>query len=193
MEELKPANPAFLRAENWISAWTIFAAHPMGTGLNSYGVMYSQYMLPGSNETQYTHNTPLQLLSELGYAVLIAGACLLLLALRSWRRGEFKRLSPYLLSALVVWVGHNLIDINVYFPSIGVIGAVLLGTTLRKPSVAPQPQAKFGAPIVAILCLLVLVFGSLVMVSTELQVRARVNMKRTNCRLQPTHWKPPNP
>jgi hypothetical protein len=58
--------PLILRAKNWITAWTIFAAHPMGIGLNNYGVVYSQYMLPGANETQYTHNTPLQLLSELG-------------------------------------------------------------------------------------------------------------------------------
>lgn len=170
---IESANPAFLRAQNWISAWTIFAAHPMGTGLNTYGVMYSQYILPGANETQYTHNTPLQLLSELGYAVLIAGACLFLLALRSRRRGDFKSLSPYLLLALVVWIGHNLIDINVYFPSVGVIGAILLGTTLWKPSVAPQPQAKFGTAILVALGLLVLAFGSLVMVSTELQVRAQ--------------------
>jgi hypothetical protein len=170
---IEASNPVFLRAQNWISAWTIFAAHPLGTGLNTYGVMYSQYMLPGANETQYTHNTPLQLLSELGYSVLIAGACLLLLALRSWRRGEFKGLPTYLLLALVVWAGHNLIDINVYFPSLGVIGAVLLGTMLRKPSVAPQPQTKFGTPIVVVLGLLVLTFGSLVMVSSELQVRAQ--------------------
>jgi hypothetical protein len=47
-------------------------------------------MLPGANETQYAHNTPLQLLSELGYTALIAGAILFLLAVRAARRGEYR-------------------------------------------------------------------------------------------------------
>jgi hypothetical protein len=178
------SNPISLRAMNWITAWTIFAAHPMGTGLNTYGVMYSQYMLPGANETQYTHNTPLQLLSELGYLSLIAGAGVLLLLLGAWHRGEMRRLSPYLLLALAVWIVHNLIDINVYFPSLGVIGAVLIGTLMRRPPVAPQPQtATAGTLIVAALGLATLVFASLVMVSSELQFRAQTEYDQN--RLEP--------
>ena len=168
------SNPLSLRAMNWITAWTVFAAHPMGTGLNTYGVVYPQYMLPGANETQYTHNTPLQLLSELGYLGLIAGAGVMLLLLGAWHRGEMRRLSPYLLLALTVWIVHNLIDINVYFPSLGVIGAVLIGTMMRKPQVAPQLQATTAGTVsVAALGLITLVFAGLVMVSSELQVRAQ--------------------
>ena len=170
---IEAANPAFLRAKNWITAWTIFAAHPMGVGLNNYGVVYSQYMLPEANATQYTHNTPLQLLSELGFPVVIAGAALLLLALREARRGSYQRFSQYIGLALIVWAVHNLIDINVYFPSLGIIGAVLIGTLLRKPSVTPQPEAKAGSTALAILGLITLVFASLAMVSSELQVRAK--------------------
>jgi hypothetical protein len=168
------SNPVRLRAMNWVTAWTVFAAHPIGTGLNTYGVMYSQYMLPGANETQYAHNTPLQLLSELGYLALIAGAAVLLLLLGAWHRGEMRRLSPYLLLALAVWIVHNLIDINVYFPSLGVIGAVLIGTLMRRTPAVPQPRAATaGVLIVAALGLTTLVFASLVMVSSELQARAQ--------------------
>ena len=170
---IQSSNPASLRAMNWITAWTIFAAHPMGTGLNTYGVMYSQYMLPGANETQYTHNTPLQLLSELGYLALSAGAAALLLLMGAWHRGEMRRLSPYLLLALVVWTAHNLIDINVYFPSLGIVGAALLGTLLRRPSVVPQPQSKAGTFALATLGVVTLVFSGLAMVSSELQVRSQ--------------------
>lgn len=170
---IESANPVFLRAKNWITAWTIFAAHPMGTGLNTYGIEYSKYMLPDANATQYAHNTPLQLASELGYPVVIAGAALLLLAMRAWGRGSLQHLSPYLGLALLVWSAHNLIDINVYFPSVGVVGAVLLGVLLRKESVAPQPQAQASFAILATFGVLVLVFASLVMVSSELQVRAK--------------------
>jgi hypothetical protein len=170
---IESANPAFLRAKNWVSAWSIFAAHPMGTGLNTYGVMYPQYTLPYSNESQYTHNTPLQLLSELGYPVLIAGVFLVLIALRAWNRGEYRSLSPYIAPALIVWTAHNMIDINVYFPSLGVIGAVLLGTLLRKPTSMPQPGMKPASMILVAFGMLTLVFASLVMVSSELQVRAK--------------------
>jgi tetratricopeptide (TPR) repeat protein len=160
---------------NWVSAWTIFAAHPMGTGLNTYGVMYSQYMLPGANETQYAHNTPLQLLAELGYIALIAGAGIVLLFLGAWHRGELRRLSPYIVLALIVWGVHNLIDINVYFPSLGVIGAVLLGTLLRRQSLSLPPGPPRASMVALVtLGLATLVFSSLVMVSSELQVRAKL-------------------
>jgi len=167
------SNPFSLRAMNWITAWTIFAAHPMGTGLNSYGVMYSQYMLPGANATQYAHNTPLQLLSELGYLGVIGGAAVLLLMMGAWHRGEMRRLSPYLLVALVVWTAHNLIDIDVYFPSVGIIGAAILGTLMRRPSVVPQPPAKAGTFALVAMGVVTLVFSGLSMVTSELQVRAQ--------------------
>jgi len=146
----------------------------MGAGLNNYGVVYPQYMLPGANATQYTHNTPLQLLSELGYPALIAAAVLLLLGLRKWRRGEYRELSPYIVTALFVWAVHNLIDINVYFPSLGVVGAVLLGVLLRKPSDTPTPEARIGSGAIIALGVVVLIFASFVMVSSELQHRAQV-------------------
>jgi hypothetical protein len=167
------ANPVSLRAMNWVTGWTIFAAYPMGTGLNTYGIMYSQYRLPGSNETQYAHNTLLQLLSELGYIALIAGAGVLLLVMGAWHRGELRRLSPYLLLAFAVWTVHNLIDINVYFPSLGVVGAVLLATLLKRQAATPQAVPKGAIGVLVSLGAVTLIFSSLVMVSSELQVRAQ--------------------
>jgi hypothetical protein len=165
---------------NWVTAWTIFAAHPMGTGLNTYGVMYSQYKLPGANDTQYAHNTPLQLLSELGYLALIAGAGVLLMLLGAWHRGEMRRISPYLGLAVVVWGVHNLIDINVYFPSLGIVGAVLLATLMRRANVTPQPLPVTPTALLTVLGLVTLVFSSLAMVSSELQVRAQREFEENN-------------
>jgi hypothetical protein len=130
-EVIEGSNPFSLRLKNWISAWSIFAANPMGTGLNTYGVVYSRYMLPGANETQYTHNTPLQLLSELGYPVLLGSAALLLIAMRKRQRQQERELSPYLLVALSAWIVHNLIDIDVYFASVGVVGVLCSGGRRR--------------------------------------------------------------
>jgi tetratricopeptide (TPR) repeat protein len=171
---IESSNPMSLRFKNWISAWSIFSANPMGSGLNTYGVLYSRYMLPNSNETQYTHNTALQLLAELGYPALIAAAVLVLLAVRAKRRGDFKSVSPYLLAALSVWIAHNLIDIDVYFPSVGVVGAVLLGIILRKPSAEPQPVARGAMVTLSVAGVAFLLFAGFAMVSSELQVRSQI-------------------
>jgi tetratricopeptide (TPR) repeat protein len=178
--DIAGSNPLVLRAMNWVSAWTIFAAHPMGTGLNNYGIVYSQHMLPGANETQYAHNTPLQLLAELGYPALIGAAILLLLGLRAWRRGEYQSASPYVVFALIVWVLHNLIDIDVYFPSMGVLGTLLLAVLLKKPTLSPQPSSRIGSLAAVAFGGVVLVFSSLAMVSTELQQRAQMEYDRND-------------
>jgi tetratricopeptide (TPR) repeat protein len=66
-----------------------------------------------------------------------------------------------------------MIDINVYFPSLGVIGAVLLGVLLWKPTAAAQPWAKTGTLGAVCFSLIVLIFSGFAMVSTELQYRAQ--------------------
>jgi len=175
---IESANPLSLRLKNWISAWTIFAANPLGTGLNTYGVVYSRYMLPAANETQYTHNTPLQLLSELGYPALIAAVVLLLLGLRAHRRGEFNSASFFLILPLTVWGVHNLMDINVYFGSLGVVGAILLGVFLRKtPVVTPPATPRIVLGLMVAAGLATLAFSFLVLVSSELQFRAKAEFE----------------
>jgi hypothetical protein len=179
--DIAEANPMVLRAMNWVSAWSIFAAHPMGTGLNNYGVVYSQHMLPDANETQYAHNTPLQLLSELGYPALIAAALLLLIATRKWRGGEYQSVSPYLVFALIIWGVHNLIDIDVYFASMGIVGTLLLAVLLKKsPTIEHQPQARLASIAAVTFGVVMLVFSTLAMVSSELQQRAQMEYDRND-------------
>jgi tetratricopeptide (TPR) repeat protein len=83
-------------------------------------------------------------------------------------------LPPFLALALLVWGVHNLIDINVYFPSLGVIGAILLGVMMRGTILERQPQAaKAATAVVALLGMAMLALASLTMVSSELQYRAQ--------------------
>jgi hypothetical protein len=102
---IEGANPVILRFANWISAWSIFSMHPLGTGLNTFGVMYPRYMLSGANETQFAHNTLLQLLSELGYVAIAAGILLLLLAVKNWSSAAKLRITERecVVLALAVW------------------------------------------------------------------------------------------
>jgi hypothetical protein len=176
-ETIEQSNPFALRFKNWIGAWNIFAVHPLGTGLNTFAVVYPQFMQPGANETQYAHNTPLQIVSELGYAAVLAVMALVVFLAHTRRSSQFPENARFLALALIVWFVHNLIDINVYFPSLGIIGVALIGVTLSLPQ---KHFAKPPMPLVAAICMLAvaaLVLGALVFVSSELEHRAKIEVE----------------
>ena len=173
---IEGANPAGLRFLNWVTAWNIFAVHPLGAGLNTFGVVYPEYMQPSANETQYVHNTFLQLLSELGYplivtviVIVIAKANSLKNVVQSNRRETF-----WLILAVSVWVTHNMVDIDVYFPSVGVVGAVLIGVLLAREHGEFPPLSKLSVAIVGVFAAVVVVFSGAACISTELQHRAQI-------------------
>lgn len=172
---IEGANPVVLRFANWISAWTIFSMHPLGTGLNTYGVVYPRYMLSGANETQYTHNTALQLMSELGYIEILAVVLLFLIVVKNWSKIAHWPLAgrECVVLALAVWCVHNLIDIDVYFASVGTVGAVLIGALFRKEDASPRPPGNGLTAFVGVIALAAVAFSGLVLFSTELQNRAQ--------------------
>ena len=172
---IEGANPVMLRFGNWISAWSIFSMHPLGTGLNTFGLMYPRYMLSGANETQFAHNTILQLLSELGYVAIAAGVLLLLLAVKYWSGAAKPRITgrECVVIALAVWCFHNFIDIDFYFGSVGTVGAILIGVVFRNSESTVKPPGKPLMAGVGIFATVAVVFSGLVMFSTELQNRAK--------------------
>ena len=172
---IEGANPVVLRFANWISAWSIFAMHPLGTGLNTFGVMYPRYMLSGANETQFAHNTPLQLLSELGYFGILAAALIILFAVKRWSTSPRIRIPERecVAIALAAWCFHNFIDINFYFGSVGTVGAVLVGVLFRNSEARIVPPSKTIFAGTALVAVSAVVFSALVMFSTELQNRAK--------------------
>src|SRR5262249_17486107 len=89
--------------------------------------------------------------------------------------------SQWLLLALAAWCVHNLIDIDLYFPSMGAIGAVLIGVLLKhmwgdRSSFSPQSQPAMGvlSGFLAAFGVAAIVFSGLSMVSEELRHRAQV-------------------
>ncbi len=173
-ETLTEGNPIVLRFKNWVSAWNIFAVHPLGTGLNTFGIIYPQYKLPAANDTQFAHNTPLQLMSEIGWiAILTAMAGVVLVVRRKPDvRADLGRSTA--LVALIAWFVHNLLDINVYFPCIGTMGAILNGLTFsggKRPPFTPSRMLTAGIWTVAMSCL---IFSGLAVVAGELEHRARI-------------------
>jgi tetratricopeptide (TPR) repeat protein len=137
--------------------------------------MYPRYMLSGANETQFAHNTILQLLSELGYVAIAAGVVLLLLAVKYWPRATKLRIAERecVVIALAVWCLHNFIDIDFYFGSVGTVGAVLIGVLFRNSEGTVRPPGKPLMAGVGIFATAAVAFSGLVMFSTELQNRAK--------------------
>jgi tetratricopeptide (TPR) repeat protein len=87
--DLQGNNPLWYRFLNWKIAMRIFLDHPfLGTGLFTFGKAYPQYMLPGANESQYVHNSYLQLGTELGFIGFVLVGWLVL----SWCVSVFKTL-----------------------------------------------------------------------------------------------------
>ncbi len=177
---IQDSNPAGLRFKNWVSAWNIFEERPMGTGLNTFGVVYPEYMQPDANETQYVfHNTPLQLLSELGYPLILALIAIIIAKANALSAFRFSKRPEtfWLLLALAVWIAHNLVDIDVYFPSVGVLGAILIGALFARPQREFPRLSKPSLAFMGTLALLAIVFSGLVCVSSELQNRAQIELE----------------
>lgn len=174
-------NPVWLRLQNWLAAWEMFATHPLGSGLNTYATLYLAHQQPGANETQFAHNTPVQLVAELG----VFGLALLLLGLLWLARNRLRLLGlsgpeRCLLIALMVWGVHNLIDIDVYFGSIGAVGAALVGLFFCRgeaPPATSAPPSRALLGVIGAIAAVALVSSGFIYVSGEFLVRARTELE----------------
>jgi hypothetical protein len=134
-----PSHPGYLRFLNWKSTFLIFVDYPWtGSGLGTFKVMYPQYMLPGSNEVNFAHNSYLQIASELGLPgfLAICGGFIL------WVREGLKKLSilrdrdtrilhQSLFLAGLSFCLHNFVDYSLYVTALGLLGSVILGLTSK--------------------------------------------------------------
>jgi len=175
-------NPVSYRLQNWLSGWEMFVSHPWGAGLNNYAVLYLQHQQLGANETQYAHNTPVQLLAELGVLALVgAGIGLYVVAKHSESFRNLTTEGRAILLALAVWSVHNLIDINVYFASLGTIGFALIALFAcrsARPRAVRPPGRLFA--ITATVSIVVVVSSGAMYLSGELLYRARVEIEIRN-------------
>ena len=136
-------NPIRLRLLNWQVGYDMGKDHWLkGVGLGNYGTLFPLYKVPGSQDTQFAHNSLVQLFSEVGFpgvvVLLLAVLPLLWRMVRNVRRSYHKerqwekRLLPLgLLTSIFVFLLHNLIEINLYFPSLGLLGIFLLSLGAR--------------------------------------------------------------
>jgi hypothetical protein len=135
-------NPIVLRSVNYRIAFAVFREFPLtGVGLGNYGEINPRYQSSPLNVAQYAHCTPIQLLAEAGILAVIAFALILIWVFHKWlivvrserdsNEGQ-RYLSVALLASVAAWVIHNLIDINLYFPSLGGLGIFIAGVFLSQ-------------------------------------------------------------
>ena len=176
-------DPVTLRLQNWLTASEIFASYPFGAGLNNYAVAYLQHQQLGANESQYAHNTPLQLLSETGIFGLVAGFLFVAyLVRRRTRLSQLLDKHKYIGLAVLIWIVHNLIDINLYFASVGAVGVILIGVL----AAASRDQGPVNLPAIGLskwvqgsmgaISIAIIVSSGVVYISGELLRRAQTEL-----------------
>lgn len=183
--DLQGNNPLWYRFLNWQTAIRIFGAQPfLGTGFFTFGKMYPHYMLPGANESQYAHNSYLQVGAELGLIGLVMAGWLVgrwwaavMPRLTTLRRTHVRTPASENQDAAyfggscffggLAFLFHNLIDFDFYVFPLGVLGVALLALAVnvfsppRADIRRSRPQKNFlrtFAGFGAILCLLLTMY-----------------------------------
>jgi putative inorganic carbon (HCO3(-)) transporter len=149
-----PENPIALRLGNWTIGARIIADRPLlGVGLGNYGTIYPKYKEKERGETQFAHNTPVQWAAEMG---IIGGAlftlfiALIFLKAVSGARKKKKLENPFKAnlsltlgaSCLILFL-HNLIDINYYFPSMGLLGTLIFSMFMVESGLSEEKNLSF--------------------------------------------------
>lgn len=134
-------NPLTLRSGNWKTALLMFRDHPFfGVGNGSFGIAFSQYREVWMNESNYAHNSYLQIMAENG---LISIPLLLAFGIFFFKRlflqikgsafhseeviDRGRRLFPFLAFSCLSFIIHNFIDFTFYHASTAFLFASLLG------------------------------------------------------------------
>jgi O-antigen ligase len=134
--DLAALEPVRLRWQNWRTAAAVFAERPLlGVGLGGIGQAALATPLGAANITPYAHNTPLQLVAELGVggvALLGAGGLALARLLAAGRRAHLA-----LALAVAAVPLHALVDFSAYAPEVLLPWSVLAGTLAARVRPAP--------------------------------------------------------
>ncbi|MEW5806022.1 MAG: O-antigen ligase family protein [Acidobacteriota bacterium] len=144
-------SPLKLRYGNWKASILMIGDHPvLGVGGGSYGVAFSRYREEWMNESNYAHNSFLQIVSENGlFAVPFLLAFLCIFFRSAWellRRHRIRAVTssdpsasknnsnvarlkgaPFLAMALLSFILHNLSDFTFYLPSVSFLFFPLCG------------------------------------------------------------------
>ena len=124
--------PLALRAGNWSAAARMIVDHPLfGVGPGSFGTFYPRYMRAGMNETQYAHNSYLQIASTWGLWTCLPLGLLLWGYLRATGRA-LRVADPRLplMAGAGAFLAHNLVDFTAFLPGVAIPASLLVGLSV---------------------------------------------------------------
>ncbi|HYV18035.1 MAG TPA: O-antigen ligase family protein [Verrucomicrobiae bacterium] len=120
------ADPLSLRLGNWRAAVEMMRDHPiLGVGPGRFPIFYPRFIAPGMNETQFAHNSYLQLAATWG-AWALAPLAFFVAAFsrpKERRRGAVAAAA----GAGAGFLLHNAIDFTFFLPGVALPAALLLG------------------------------------------------------------------
>ncbi|MEW6455729.1 MAG: O-antigen ligase family protein [Acidobacteriota bacterium] len=174
-------SPLFLRLSNWRVAAQIFLSSPFfGIGLGNYGIGSSLFTLGGESFSKYAHNVFLHIFAETG----ALGGILFIGIIFSWLFSKIKNSNNsskdelFYLSTFFAFLAYNLIDIGIFFPGMGFLGAFLL-SILNKNQNYVQLN-KLSRKIFILLVILISVFSIWINVSNYLNSLAEERLMNRN-------------
>ena len=123
------SGPLMLRALNWKVALEIAATSPiLGAGAGCYGIAFPALREWGMNESQFAHNSYLQILAEggvlLAVPILIGAVLLARRALRAAAAGGDEALVAL---GCLAFMAHNVVDFTLFLATTGMAFACLAG------------------------------------------------------------------
>jgi len=137
-------DPVSLRLGNWEAAARMIREHPvLGVGPGRFGVFYPRFMRPGMNETQYAHNSYLQIAATWGAWTLLPIGLVAAAALRR-RSGPLDGAATAAQAAGAGFLAHNVVDFTFFLPGVALPAGLLLG--LGSPEPAEEATADASLP-----------------------------------------------
>jgi len=150
-----PDSPIRLRWNLWTAGLAMWTQNWLpGIGLGNFQIGFLPYLGPGVRPTKYLHNTYLQLPIELGLVglVLVVAIVGIIIHILMKKTAEVERtggirknaLGLGLVVAVFVFLIANGIEIVLYFHSIGLLGAFLLGLLIRRGEAPAEVEEAPG-------------------------------------------------
>ncbi len=156
-QDLLNLTPLKLRTYHWMVAVKEFLSSPFyGVGLGNFGPYSSFYSLSSEPHSKFVHNFVLQALAELGVIGIIILVILTLFFIKLLRKTEKSYLNIVLISSVLVIIFYNLIDIGIYFQSIGILFAFFIGFLLKNSNLSKRRIRKKEQVVIVIILLLML-------------------------------------
>ncbi len=154
-QDLLSLTPLRLRSFHWIVAIKEFLSSPFyGVGPGNFGPYSNFFSLYSEPHSKYAHNFILQVIAELGSVGILFLIILTISLIKLLKKIEKTPLNIALISSLFVLISYNLIDIGVYFPSIGILFSFIMGFLVKNSGISKKELNKKGKLMIAVILLL---------------------------------------